>query len=202
MLWLEIPTGTPPVVPPALYLGFVPRTASTSFAIAILQQFYPDGYLRWQSNMAKMNGRWLAPQLAVPATIAPKAPPATLAAVIREPLDRFRSGFHKAANGRTVDEMIALMQWGKVPVDTHIQPISMQVGQKYLSTVQWYRFDRDLSALATVLGLNSTPAPENVSDEGDKPTLTDAQTAALQAYYATDLAIYNACTAPGTTYTP
>lgn len=197
-MFFKIPTGSPPVDPPVLFLANIPRSASTSFSKAILQQFYPTQYAMQQAAWIPNTNprRRVPPQFFVPST---KSPLGTLLGVTRNPLDRFCSGFTRLAGGLTVDQVIAQLQAGTPTPDAHIRRVS-DMFPAFLPVIQWYRFDRDLAALATALGLASTPPAENQAV--NPPALTDVQTTALQAYYATDIAIYNAITAAGGLYSP
>jgi hypothetical protein len=183
------------ILPNGSNLAFVPRTGSTAWATAILTQFYPGQLAKWQAQSAPAGYDAAPIQFFVPPSKDPAA--GALLAVTRNPLDRFCSGFSRAANGLTVDELIAKLRDGTCK-NLHVWRISDQIPSNQLSRVQWYRWDRDLPALATACGLSAVPSLANDSDPANKPVLTDAQVALLQTYYAADIATYNACAAAGT----
>jgi hypothetical protein len=64
-----------------------------------------------------------------------------------------------------------------------------------------FRFPQHLAEAAALLGFRG-PMPKANEAKREKPTLTNAQAAAVRAYYAADQALFDAITEPGYIYTP
>jgi hypothetical protein len=64
-----------------------------------------------------------------------------------------------------------------------------------------FRFPRDIAAAAAFIGI-TTPLPEANKAKRKKPTLTPEQEAAVVAYYAADVALFESIASPGTVVTP
>ena len=175
------------ILPNGTNLAFIPRTGSTAWAQAILNTFYPENEKQRNQTHCPKDADEAAPQFFVPSTESPKG---ILLGVIRNPLERFRSGFSKAAKGRSVDKFTTDLILGKdYPVNIHIRKVSDQFSD-YLANIKWYKYETDLETLATDLGLSSVPAPANESEEATKPVLTNGQEAKLKQYYAADMKIW------------
>jgi hypothetical protein len=74
--------------------------------------------------------------------------------------------------------------------------------QKYIvGPTTCFRFPRDIAAAAAFIGI-TTPLPEANKAKRRKPTLTPEQEAAVVAYYAADVALFESIASPGTVITP
>lgn len=131
------------------------------------------------------------PQYFVPSTSMPPTN-AVILGVMRNPIERFRSGFSRAARGKTVDAVIDSLLASKfyASVDIHIQPVAQKF-TKQLPQFQWYKYESQLEQLAQDIGLEEVPGIANESEQNEKPTLTENQITKLNEYYADDIAIYN-----------
>ena len=172
-------------LPENKFLAFIPRTGSTAWGQAILDKFYPKDKIRQQKTDTPDNTLAI-PQFFIPSERDPKG---TVFGVIRNPIERFRSGFSRAAHGKTVDEIIAVMQTSKV-INIHIRPITSQF-ESFKGEIKWYKHESGLIDLAKDIGLDSVPDIQNESDENDKPTLTEEQIQKLNVVYAKDIELYN-----------
>jgi hypothetical protein len=169
------------------YLAFIPRTGSTAWGQAILDAFYPAEKIK-QENATTPDGELAGPQYVIPKSRDPQS--GQLLGVIRNPIERFRGGFSRAAKGRTVDDLLADLKVGNNPVNIHIRPVTVQFA-KQINNIKWYVYETQLADLAKDIGLSSVPDSRNESDEADKPILNDSQLSELNAYYADDIALYN-----------
>ena len=169
------------------YLAFIPRHGSTAWGQAILDEFYPAESKK-QSHAATPDGKRAGPQYFIPSDRRPKS--GQLLGVMRDPIERFRSGFSRAANGRTVDQLIDDLLANKDnPINIHIEPVS-SLFEGYVNKMKWYHYETGLENLATDIGLSEMPEIQNRSNPNEKPNLTDAQIVKLQTYYADDMALY------------
>lgn len=176
-------------LPNKKYMAFIPRTGSTAWGQAILDQFYPAESLRQKRAVGPKNDL-AGPQYFIPHEYEPPMDSEILG-VIRDPIERFRSGFTRAAQGRTISQFIAdLLAGNENPVNIHIQSIAQQC-EEYVSVIKWYKHETDLAALAADIGLSGVPNISNESNESDKPNLNNIQIKNLQQYYADDIALYN-----------
>lgn len=170
-------------------MAFIPRTGSTAWGQAILDSFYPEDKLQQQRAIGP-NNDLVSPQYFIPHEFNPPIN-AEILGVIRDPIERFRSGFTRAAKNRTISQFIAdLLAGNDVPVNVHIRPITQQFSE-YISIIKWYKYETDLATLAADIGLFSIPDVSNESNKEDKPNLNNIQIKKLQQYYAEDIALYN-----------
>jgi hypothetical protein len=150
------------------HLALATRSGSHSIVAAWLQQFEPINYAAWQEG-GMHPARYLQEQLSdyeMPSG-------ATLAVIVRNPVERFRSMV--ARHGLSVDEQIAAPMYGALP---------------QLPFTNYFRFEDELQACAEWLGL-TLPIPVLAeSGEADKPTLTAEQEAAVRQIYAADIALW------------
>ena len=175
------------ILPNKKNLAFIPRTGSTAWGQTVLDTFYPNDRAR-QEHASTPDDELAIPQYFIPHT---RNPEGVLLGISRNPLERFRSGFTRAANGRTVDELIADLVSGKErPVNIHIRPVSIQFG-KYLDKMKWFSYESGLADLAKEVGLDKLPETLNESSLEDKPVLNDTQKSKLQELYAEDFKIWN-----------
>jgi hypothetical protein len=150
------------------HLALATRSGSHSIVAAWLQQFEPINYAAWQEG-GMHPARYLQQQLSdyeMPSG-------ATLAVIVRNPVERFRSMV--ARHGLSVDDQIAAPMYGALP---------------QLPFTNYFRFEDGLQACAEWLGL-TLPIPVLAeSDEADKPVLTPEQDAAVRLIYAADIALW------------
>ena len=172
-------------LPENKFLAFIPRTGSTAWGQAILDKFYPEERIR-QQRADTPNDDLAIPQYFIPNE---RNPIGTVMGVIRNPIERFKSGFSRAAHGKTVDEFIADMQTSK-NLNIHIRPVTTQF-ELFKGEIKWYKYESGLADLAKDIGLDSVPEIQNESDENDKPLLTEEQIQKLNVIYAKDIALYN-----------
>lgn len=177
------------VNPYGVYLAFIPRSGSTAFARAILNQYYPE-LLPRLTNCDFPPGRTeVAPQFICPSVNFPE-PNGTIIALIRDPIERFKSGFSRASKGRSIQEVIdSLINKTENVVNIHIAKQSDRI--KFVENIILYKFPIAIEAVANELGLIEIPPQENESLDGEKPELSPEQIIQLQNYYSEDIELYN-----------
>ena len=157
----------------------IPRCASTAISIPLAQK-----YCNAPSTLAYYEYADLLPWSSAPTGMAH--------AIIRDPLDRFCSAYahgFPVCNNVSVDDFITwMLKQNPTGLEEHFRPQSLILGS--VSSVTFHDISKDLTPLATALGLSSIPVA-NTSAEPNKPTLTQNQIAKLSAYYADDIALYN-----------
>ena len=175
--------------PYGVCLAFIPRSGSTTFSRAILNQYYPELLPRLTDCHFPPGRTEVAPQFICPSVYLP-GPNDTRIALIRDPIERFKSGFPRAAKGRSVQEVIdSLLNKTEKVVNVHIAKQSDRI--KYVENIILYKFPIAIEAVANELGLIEIPPQENESPDGEKPDLSQAQIAQLQQYYSEDIELYN-----------
>lgn len=166
------------------FFTFVPRSGSTAWAQAILDTFYPELKSR-QCHANTPNHKLAKPQFFIPHT---RRPDGEILGIIRDPIERFKSGFSRAAHGASTSDFITSLTHQRL-VNTHIRPITTQF-KGFVDKIKWYCYDTQLKQLATDIGLSDVPAALNRSIDA-KPTLTDADLSILNEFYAKDIELYN-----------
>lgn len=162
------------------------KAATSSIARAIVSAHYPDiednliNNTSYPEGLTVDNSRWHSQ---LPKT---ETPDGDVILIVRDPVERFRSAC--VETGKTPDE--ALSEQGQK--NNHFWPTSRLL----VDGCKLYRFESDLDAAATSLGL-SLPLPNIDGGNGEKPTLTPEQLAQVQAIYADDIALYESITEAG-----
>jgi len=169
--WVALPNGT--------FWAMLYKNASSSISSAIAQQLYNID----NPGLSNPNRRHLN---------MVGAPTGPAYAVIRDPIDRFCSAFamnNPYKRDLPVDDFINwLIQQVPLSVDLHFRPQTTVLGT--VENINYFDLKKDLSPLATALGLTS-PLPVVNEASNPKPILTSDQIAKLQQYYATDVELYN-----------
>jgi hypothetical protein len=157
----------------------IPRCASTAISIPLAQK-----YCNAPSTLPYYQYADLLPWSAFPVGAAH--------AVIRDPIDRFCSAYahgFPVCNNVSVDDFITwMLNQNPAGLEEHFRPQSLILGSA--TSVTYHDITKDLTPLATALGLSSIPVA-NTSAEANKPTLTASQIEKLSAYYAADVDLYN-----------
>lgn len=171
-------------LPDNKFFAFIPRSGSTAWGQAILDTFYPELKIR-QMHATTPNGELAKPQFFIPHT---RRPEGEIFGIMRDPIERFKSGFSRAAKSSKKEDFLSSLTKQKL-VNIHIKPITDQFG-KYIDEIKWYDYDNKLKQLATDIGLTNVPSILNKSTE-TKPTLTESDLSVLNEFYAKDITLYN-----------
>ena len=173
--WLNLPNGT------SYCINY--RVASTTFLSLIVKQYSdPNQRVILPHDFGRYN------------SVA--APTGTPYAIIRDPVSRFVSAYSLRVRGvpgwYPVDEFIDWMiEQDKTKLNPHFIPQVNIIGFPEPSGITYFDFAKDLTPLATILGL-PTPIPQrNKTDTSRKPVLTPDQITKLQNFYSDDLALYS-----------
>lgn len=188
------------------------KGGSSSIARAIIAAFYPEiesvittphgngngtAYpagqgpddKRWQGRVPKAKSDTDLPRLAT----------------IRDPVERFRSAMAQF-NLSDVDAVLDSLQSG-TKIQMARREASIQRNPHFTTQTSQlegentcYRFPDHLEQFAEAAGL-PYPLPTINEATNPKPTLTIEQEAAVRAYYADDVALYDAITEPGYVHT-
>lgn len=168
-------------------LAFIPRCGSTAFGRVFINTFYPEKNQILLATKTPDGRTFDAPQLVCKSLMTPPEG-AVKCALIRDPIERFRSGFTRA-NYETVDEAIQALSGPPSRVNIHIKPqASFLDGHEGVLT---FKFPAGVAACAAALGV-PTPDREKITDPREKPTLTAEQESALRLLYADDIALFDA----------
>jgi len=151
-------------------LLLTPRSGSHAMASAWLSQREPDQYAAYLAASGPQHpAKFLGTQendWSVPAS-------ATVAVIVRNPIERFRSMV--AWHGLNVDEQLQRPLYG---------PLQLQ------GVSQFFKFETQYEECAQWLGLALPIQPEAATPEDQKPTLTPEQEQSVRATYAADLALW------------
>jgi hypothetical protein len=171
-------------------LAFIPRCGSTAFGRAMLVRYYPELVERLTKCHKPPGGKAAPPQLVCPSVGAPPED-AERFALIRDPIERFRSGLNRISRKRNIpaDEAIAALRGNRGRYDVHVRSQYLFIAG--VERVKLYRFPEGIAACAAAMGL-PVPPQENESPAGAKPSLTAAQESALRDIYQDDFALFAA----------
>jgi len=151
------------------YLRLIPRSASHAIAVAWMAEKEEDNYLNWQQTGGLHPARYLTEQISdyeLPAN-------AELGVIVRNPIERFRSMVAK--QDVTLNEQLANPRYQALP------PLPFTV---------YFRFEDQLQACATWLGIAQILPQLDPAQSTDKPNLTPEQEVRVREIYATDIALW------------
>lgn len=190
-------------ITPNYSLAFIPKSGCSTLSRAVIRAFqpvennliesghYPDG-----KNAD--NSMWQG------FVLREKYPSKQILALIRNPIERFRSA---VAQFKTtdVDLVIDSLINGNVFFSGGIRgrQIKASTNQHFKPQIMWvdastklYKFPDHINEAAAEIGF-ILPLPQINVAHFQKPTLTEQQTAVLESYYAEDIALFNSITSPG-----
>ncbi len=151
------------------YLRLIPRSASHTIAAAWLAEHEEANYLLWQQGGVPHPARYFAEQL-----LDYQLPQnAELAVVVRNPVERFRSMVAK--HDETLEDQLATPLYEALP---------------QLPFTIYFRFEDQLQACASWLGITQTLAQLDPTEPSAKPDLTPEQEARVREIYAADIGLW------------
>ena len=178
------------------------KVASSALCRRLVAKYYPEleSQLATAAYPEGFNADKLQLHALVPKVARPDRPVAML---VREPVNRFLSGVTYL--DIDLDAAIDSLQTGarvasrarpgkgiKVSRNVHFaKQTAMMSGETHL-----FRFPDHLAAFAQLIGVGQLPKL-NVTPRS-KPVLTEAQSQAIAAFYADDVALYNSIEQPNT----
>lgn len=191
---------------PGLCIAYINKVGSASTARAIIKAYpaainpmYPDYEATITDPLAQYpigknadNTQW---QNMIPSTTAPTKPVFML---VRDPVQRFLSSMARIQI-EDIDGTITALNGGTTVMNISGYNIMPDNNWHFYKQVNFtksgqptkmYRFPDQLAQFCADTGL-AMPFPLINAATNPKPTLTTAQTTALQAYYADDVALFN-----------
>ena len=133
-----------------------------------------------------------------------KYPSKPILAMIRNPLERFRSAmaqFHAVDVNAVIDSLINGSKF--VSGTARGREINASTNAHFKPQILWvdantklYKFPDHINEAAVEIGF-TLPLPQINTATFTKPTLDEHQTAILESYYAEDIVLFNSITSPG-----
>jgi hypothetical protein len=133
-----------------------------------------------------------------------KYPSKPILAMIRNPLERFRSAmaqFHTVDVNAVIDSLINGSKF--VSGTVKAREINASINLHFKPQILWvdantklYKFPDHINEAAVEIGF-TLPLPQINTATFTKPTLDEQQTAILESYYAEDIVLFNSITSPG-----
>ena len=181
-------------------LAFVAKTASNSFAEAVLKRHYPERYSHINKVRLAADGKFYH-------NLVPKKWHADrpVIQIFRDPVDRFRSAvsflhYLKACSVQEViDDLVnetnvVAKKAKKLDLTQFIAPVYRNIHfrkqDQYIGMAQdiiYFRFNDQLKDAAKLLDVEKELHNNNPSNKTEKPTLTKSQIAQIQDFYAMDM---------------
>jgi hypothetical protein len=174
---------------PKYCIAHNPKVACTSFAHAIIKQFYPDINKKIEQNSSIFNGPTYI--LSCPKTQEPKKP---IVCLIRNPIDRFISAINQTQiNIETAIHCLLNDKEYHFPIyskprklkdDGHFREQSKIVTQD----THLFKFPEEIEIMANFIGITSKI--ENLNKSNIKLRLTKDQEKFIYDYYYKDFILY------------
>lgn len=173
-------------LPDNKYLAFIPKTGSTAWSQAILEQFYPDLKPK-QLGATTPSGEIASCQYIIP--FVKKVPAeGEVYGIFRDPIERFKSGSIAISNN--INKNIDSLKNSKVNI--HIKSMHDMFGED-INKIQWFKYETDLPKLYKAISLNKMPRQENTTNVSLKKKIkfNAKQLEKLNLYYKADMEFYN-----------
>lgn len=186
-----------PIPAHGVLLHIPPKCGSSAIAEAIIREYHPalDARLaraRHKGGRGVRMKHGMVPR--APATDAgASAGPTRHIGLVRDPIERFRSGF-RYTGAADVAAAIDALERDPHSCNPHVRPFSPLFPADV--PIQLYRWPEHAAEFAASAGLAEL-RPVNVTPAGGKPELTAKQIKRLRVVYAEDLALHALVTAPG-----
>jgi hypothetical protein len=184
-------------------LAFIPKVGCSSLSRAVIKQFQPEDNLlivngHYPEGKTADNSMW---QGFVKRERYPSKP---ILAMIRNPLERFRSAmaqFHTTDVNAVIDSLINGSKF--VSGAARGREINARTNAHFKPQILWvdantklYKFPDHINEAAVEIGF-TLPLPQINKATFTKPTLDEQQTEILESYYAEDIVLFNSITYPG-----
>ena len=190
-------------ITPNYSVAFIPKSGCSTISRAVIKAFQPEEDALITSAAYPVgknadNSMWQG------FVKREKYPLKPILAMIRHPIERFRSAmaqFHTADVNAVIDSLIngskfvsntARAKEINANTNTHFKPQILWVD----ANTKLYKFPEHLNEAAVEIGF-ILPLPQINTANFAKPTLDEQQTAILESYYAEDIVLFNSITSPG-----
>ena len=190
-------------ITPNYSVAFIPKSGCSTISRAVIKAFQTDEELlittaSYPVGKNADNSMW---QGFVKRERYPSKP---ILAMIRNPLERFRSAiaqFHAVDVNAVIDSLINGSKF--VSGTARAREINAGTNAHFKPQILWvdantklYKFPDHINEAAVEIGFN-LPLPQINVASFTKPTLDEQQTAILESYYAEDIVLFNSITSPG-----
>lgn len=190
-------------ITPNYSLAFIPKSGCSTLSRAVIKAFqtnenilvegghYPDG-----KNAD--NSMWQG------LVLREKYPSKQIIALIRNPIERFRSAvaqFKTTDTDAVIESLVSDCSFSSGGIKG--RQIKASTNQHFIPQIMWvdantklYKFPDHINEAAAEIGF-ILPLPQINAAHFPKPTLTEQQTSILESYYAEDIVLFNSITSPG-----
>ena len=190
-------------ITPNYSVAFIPKSGCSTISRAVIKAFQTEEELLITSASYPVgknpdNSMWQG------FVKREKYPSKPILAMIRNPIERFRSAmaqFHALDVNTVIDSLINGSKF--VSGTVRAREINASTNSHFKPQILWvdastklYKFPEHVNEAAVEIGF-ILPLPQINAAHFTKPTLNEQQTAILEAYYAEDIVLFNSITSPG-----
>jgi len=190
-------------ITPNYSVAFIPKSGCSTISRAVIKAFQTEEELLITSASYPVgknpdNSMWQG------FVKREKYPSKPILAMIRNPIERFRSAmaqFHALDVNTVIDSLINGSKF--VSGTVRAREINARTNAHFKPQILWvdastklYKFPEHVNEAAVEIGF-ILPLPQINAAHFTKPTLNEQQTAILEAYYAEDIVLFNSITSPG-----
>jgi hypothetical protein len=190
-------------VTPNYSLAFIPKSGCSTLSRCVIKAFQPEEEALI-TGAAYPNGKTADNSMWQSFVKREKYPSKPILAMIRDPIERFRSAVAQFKLS-DVDYVIeALVNESTIVSNTRRhREINISKNQHFMPQILWvdvntklYKFPEHINEASAEIGF-MLPLPQINAASYPKPTLTAEQTAVLEEYYAEDIALFESIVSPG-----
>jgi hypothetical protein len=190
-------------ITPNYSVAFIPKSGCSTISRAVIKAFQTDEELlittaSYPVGKNADNSMWQG------FVKREKYPSKSILAMIRNPIERFRSAiaqFHAVDVNAVIDSLINGSKF--VSGTARAREINASTNAHFKPQILWvdantklYKFPDHINEAAVEIGF-TLPLPQINVASFTKPTLDEQQTAILESYYAEDIVLFNSITSPG-----
>jgi hypothetical protein len=190
-------------ITPNYSLAFIPKSGCSTLSRAVIKAFQPEEEALITSAAYPVgknadNSMWQG------FVKREKYPSKPILALIRNPIERFRSAvsqFKTSDVDSIIDSLINNTKF--ISNGIRNREINVSTNQHFMRQILWvdvntklYKFPEHINEASAEIGF-ILPLPQINAASYPKPTLTAEQTAVLEGYYAEDIALFNSIASPG-----
>jgi hypothetical protein len=190
-------------ITPNYSVAFIPKSGCSTISRAVIKAFQTEEELlittaSYPVGKNSDNSMWQG------FVKREKYPSKPILAMIRNPLERFRSAmaqFHTVDVNAVIDSLINGSKF--VSGTVKAREINASINLHFKPQILWvdvntklYKFPEHINEASAEIGF-ILPLPQINAASYPKPTLTAEQTAVLEGYYAEDIALFNSISYPG-----